>query len=119
MTVSFSFAGQYGPEDLRAQDAGSKLLVVPVSATVYLPGTTTLAVLYTDRTKTVVAANPVANSATRNTAGLDVGGNLLFFADPGRYDVLFGGITYTVSVYPDVADLVALLTAAGAPPLNF
>ena len=70
-----------------------------VLVTVYLKGTTTLATLYTDRTKATEADNPIS------TNGL---GNLAIFADPGDYEAHVdstGAVLY-FSVLPDWEDVV-------------
>lgn len=73
-----------------------------VAVTVYQHGTTTPATLYTDRTKTVQASNPVTTDAS---------GNLVFYAAPGLYDVTAAsGGTVTVAVPVDPADLAAAAT---------
>lgn len=67
------------------------------TVTVYQHGTTTPATLYTDRTKATTATNPVTTDAS---------GNLVFWADPGLYDVTAAsGGTVVVAVVPDPADL--------------
>ena len=90
--MAFTWAGHYGPFTFD-NVAGSPLPSTPVS--VYLVGTTTLASLYTSRTKATAAANPTAT---------DSRGNVSFFADPGDYDLLCNGTTLTVSVPVDPSD---------------
>lgn len=70
-----------------------------VLVTVYLAGTTTLATLYTDRTKATPADNPL----TTNDLG-----NLAIFADPGDYEALVDstGATLEFTVLPDWEDVV-------------
>lgn len=70
-----------------------------VLVTVYLAGTTTLATLYTDRTKATVQDNPLS------TNGL---GNLAIFADPGDYEahVDSTGAVLEFTVLPDWEDVV-------------
>lgn len=100
----------------------------PLKATavdVFLPGTTDPADLFTDREKSGPAANPTATDAR---------GNLVFYAEPGLYDVRCNGVTVRIAVPEDaeepspagahvhveadvanlVADLAAKETPAGA-----
>ena len=91
--MPFTFAGHYGPFTFD-NVAGSPVPSAPVS--VYLVGTTTLASLYTSRSKATAAANPTAT---------DSRGNVSFFADPGDYDVLCNGTTLTVSVPIDPSEI--------------
>lgn len=68
--------------------------------TVYLAGTTTPATLYTNRDKTASLATSVVRS--------DVAGNLAFWADPGLYDLVTGGVTTSsVEVSIDSTDTPA------------
>lgn len=96
--MAFTHAGMY----LQQADGSNSLLLKNTAFTVYNTGTTTLATLYTDRTKGVTAANP---SLT------DANGNLAFYAAPAMYDVACAGTTITVTVNPDPADVP---TSAGA-----
>jgi len=83
MTV---YAGQYGPEtltDTTGRPAPTALVQI------YQPGTFTPATLYGARDRSVpLTANPVPSGMAVNTPGLDIWANLLFFADPGRYDLV-------------------------------
>lgn len=91
--MSFSFAGQYGAEQVITPSG------VPAADTlvnVYQHGTQTPVTLWTDRTKATVAANPVST---------DQYGNLLFYTDPGIYDLVANGATVTIHVDPDAADV--------------
>lgn len=58
----------------------------------YGRGSTTLATLYTSRTKATAAANPFVT---------DSAGNGVFFADPGEYDLSVGSSTIAVTVPVD------------------
>ena len=91
--MGYVYAGQYGPEALIS---AAGLPQAALTVTVYKADGVTLATLYTDRTKTTTAANPVST---------DTNGNLTFFADPGRYvaKAVMGGInrTYDLVLYPD------------------
>ncbi len=72
---------------------------------VYLPQSSVLATLYTDRTKATVRANPTT---------ADNLGNADFFADPGSYEVSVRGQRFGVVVGADGADLDAETTARAA-----
>lgn len=65
---------------------------------VYAVGSSTLASLYTDRTKAAPAVNPAAVGSL---------GNLTIFAEPGVYELDAGFGRVRVVVAPDVADLGA------------
>lgn len=93
--MAFTLASQYGPSE-EFNPAGLLLKSIPFS--VFLPGTTTLAALWTDQTKATPAANPGVTSSLAN---------MTFFADPGRYDVLCNGTTLQVVLYPDPADVAS------------
>lgn len=82
-----------------------------VLVTVYEAGTTTLATLYTDRTKATPADNPL----TTNDLG-----NLAIFADPGDYEALVDstGATLEFTVLPDWEDVVTDDEAAGGLPAH-
>lgn len=90
-----TFAGQYGPEPVF--DSAGKLLK-NASVSVFNTGTTTLATLYTDRTRSTPAANPTTSDAV---------GNLTFFAAPGDYSVVVNEATLTLQVPLDPADAVS------------
>jgi len=83
--VAFVFAG-FSNE---VYENENRALLRNEPVTVYLPGTTTKATLYSSRTKATTVANPFTT---------DEFGNGAFFADPGTYDVLFNGFTTTVTV---------------------
>ncbi len=65
---------------------------------VYLPGTTTLVTLYTDRTKVTEADNPLSTNDL---------GNLALFADPGDYEALVEDtdVRLKLTVLPDWQDV--------------
>lgn len=69
-----TYAGRFGPETLLD---GQAVLLPLREVRIVMAGTSTLATLYTDRTKAVEAANPVLTDAK---------GNLTFFAEPGDYE---------------------------------
>jgi putative transposon-encoded protein len=98
-----TFAGQFN----NGVYVQTSPLTVPTSVAVRLVGTTTLATLYTNRTKPGTAVNnPVDTGVAFGAIGLDTHGNLIFFADPGRYDLFINGAnTTTITVEPDPADL--------------
>lgn len=87
--MPYQFAGFWGPEVF--EDSQRRLLKNH-NFSVYLPGTNTLANLYTDRTKASPAANPTTT---------DSFGNGSFFADPGIYEVETNGHRVTALVEPD------------------
>jgi lysophospholipase L1-like esterase len=98
--VPFAHAGFYldGIETTNGAAAAN----VPVTVKVH--GTATLAVLYTDRTKTATAPNPTTT---------DGNGNLAVYADPGLYDCTANGGTFTILVPADPADY-----GSGTPGAN-
>lgn len=107
--MPFTFAGQYGP------DAVVTLSGAPqpnAEVTVLNADGSTLATVYTDRTKGTTAANPVVS---------DSAGNLRFFANPGQYvlSVTIGAAskTFNIVVPLDPAELGTDLTTidGGAP----
>lgn len=53
---------------------------------VYLHNTTTLAVLYTDSSKTMALNNPMPVGAVTTEGGVDAVGNYTYWVDPGEYD---------------------------------
>lgn len=70
-----TFAGRYD-EPLLKYAGGRLVPATSATVTVYESDGTTVAILYTSRTKAVTASNPVSP---------DGFGNLQFFADPGTY----------------------------------
>lgn len=94
--MTFTFAGQYGPQTI-SNTSGAPLPNVAVN--VYVVGTTTPVTLYTNRTKGTVGPNPVLTDAS---------GNLTFFCAPGDVDIFGNGARLTVPVTPDSADIAAL-----------
>jgi hypothetical protein len=87
--MAFTFAGRWGPEIFL--DAAQNLMRNK-NVSVYNKDTLVLATLYTDRTKGAAAANPF------QTDGF---GNGTFFADPGEYEIEYGGQKYVISVPMD------------------
>jgi hypothetical protein len=66
-----------------------------IPAFVYLPGTQTLATVYTDRTKAHTKSNPLTT---------DTEGNLTILAEPGNYDLNCNGETLGIIIYGDPSD---------------
>lgn len=97
--MSLTYAGTYGPEPILTK-GGSPLPKLAVD--VYEKGTTIAVVLYTNRTKTTVAANPTAT---------DTDGNLTFYAVPGTYDIVGNAARKTVVVYADPTEPSSLAGA--------
>lgn len=100
--MAFTYAGRFA--EVAEKSDGTLLKNGAVS--VYLPGTTTLASLYTDRTKGTPASNPVTTDATS--------GMLAFYADPGLYDLAGPGISLSnIAVTGDASEF-ELANLAGA-----
>lgn len=107
MPAPWRLAGRYDGELL--DSFGNAL--PGTSVAVYLPGTATLAALYTDATKTTAAANPV--TAAGAGSKVDARGNLAFYADPGEYDISVDGGSPVRVLVPLAADEVATLGPDG------
>lgn len=88
--MAYKFAGHWGTQPFLAVTTGRPL--AGTNFTVYESNGTSLANLYTTRTKSVAATNP------RMT---DSYGNGEFYADPGDYFILCNGITIPVTVDAD------------------
>lgn len=107
--MAYTYAGQFGPDAIVTISGAPQ---PAAEVTVYNSDGITAATLYTDRTKATTAANPVVT---------DSAGNLLFYAEPGRY-VLSVAVAVTVrqfniTVSPDPAELSTdLLTVDGGAP---
>lgn len=89
--MAFTFAGHW-------LDSLTNSVGVPLPATavsVFLRGTTTLATLYTSRTKATTVANPTVTDAR---------GNLSLYADPGEYDLLCLGVTLPITMPIDTIE---------------
>lgn len=102
--MPYTYAGRWGPETFWDEDEN---LLTDEAFYVYLRGTTTLATLYTDRTKTTSAVNPDTT---------DENGNGSFFADPGEYDVLCNDVTLEVTVPIDPVEAVQDADLSGYVP---
>lgn len=77
------------------------------SVTIYLAGTATPATVYADEAGTAMT-NPLPTAVAVGTNGVDVGGNVRFSAQPGKYDALLpGGVKVRVDVSADPADIGA------------
>jgi hypothetical protein len=102
--VAHLYAGKYGPQGWRTRSRDP--LRAPV--TVYLPGTSNKAPLYTDYDRQISLDNPVAP---------DPEGNVEFWAAPGEYELKILSKRYTVTIDVDprepvsVADDVLVTTA--------
>lgn len=102
-----TYAGRYD-EPLLKKIGGRLAPATSATVTVYESDGSTVATLYTDRTKTTEADNPVSPDAS---------GNLEFFADPGTYVLSIfedGSIrgTNTVSVGRDPLDTASAVKTA-------
>lgn len=87
--MTTTFAAVYGPTAI-IDDEGNAL--IGASIPVYAHGTTNPVTLYDDFNRSNIVANPVVCSD----------GNLIFFAEPGRYDyVTPDGNTYLAVLYAD------------------
>lgn len=101
--MAYTLAGQYGPDTVVSLTGAPQ---PSAEVTVYNSDGTTLATLYTDRSKNTTAANPVVT---------DTAGNLQFFAAPDRYvlSVTVASVTRTFNVHvlPDPADIEPIVGA--------
>lgn len=95
-----TFAGLYTEEIFDQSGGPARNTLVEVRPA----GSAALAVLYTDRTKAVAAANPAATDAL---------GNLSVYAEPGMYDFTGNGGTFRDAVDPDPADADASALLGG------
>ena len=93
------YAGQYGPEGLEYPDT-AHVIMQPVTVLQGRSGNT-LAVIYADRDKTALAANPVFTDSI---------GNLTFLVEPGLYRLKLGDYEIPVTVADDPAEPSADLT---------
>lgn len=83
------FAGVYGPQAVIDEEGNAYM---GVAIPVYLSGTLTPATIYSNFERDAIVANPVVVAD----------GNLVFYADPGRYDyVLPDNTVCTVVLYAD------------------
>lgn len=69
------------------------------------------ATLYTSRTKATVLAQPLPIGVTPGTAGVDVNGNLLYWAVPGAYIEVVNGVEVTVQIMPDPDEMPGSLNS--------
>lgn len=97
--MSFTKAGQWGPDTLDRAGTGTPL---PNTSVRVLNTDLTLATLYTDDTKATQASNPTTTDSL---------GNLTFFAAPGNYKLVaevngMDQAALDVEVQPDRDDLV-------------
>lgn len=91
--MSYKLAGLWGPQPFLSSTTARPL--VNTAFTVYKRDGTTLATIYTTRTKAVSTANPTSTDAY---------GNGYFFADPGDYVISCNGVTQNVTVLPDSSE---------------
>lgn len=91
--MSWNLAGLYADVVVNPTTGG---VVRSTPVNVYLPGTTTSATLYTASDKITTGTNPKST---------DTFGNLVFFADPGSYDLVLGSTRLAVMVAPHPDDL--------------
>ena len=106
--MTYTFAGQYGPQTLVSVTAGVVSPLPSISVNVYAVGTTTPIQLYTSRTMLTTAANPTMT---------DTNGNLTFFCAPGEVDILGNNQRQTVVVNPDPADVATVAGTTFTGPL--
>lgn len=92
-----SFVNAVCYESMIIHGAGVPLPNHPV--TIYKRGTTDLAKLYTNETKTTEIPNPTTS---------DFRGNLVVFIDPGRYTRRVGGEDFLFTVTQDPSELSAM-----------
>lgn len=88
--------GLYGPEYLQFTDGGPAR---KVGIFVFLPGTKTKAVLFTDKAGQYTGPNPMFT---------DERGEIVFFAETGTYDLFYEAGDYTKSIEITGADVVDL-----------
>ncbi len=104
--MTFTYAGRYNEV---FQVNGRTVTSTSESVAVYEAGTSTLATLYTSRTKAATATNPVEVSS----------GNLAFYAEPGLYDLVYKSQRISgVAVLPDPLESPDTYLAKSARPLN-
>ena len=111
--AAFQYAGAFGPEAILDQTGG---LATGISVEVYEHGTSTPAQLYQPSVSGGIETLPVALSSANygtNPVLTDSLGNLVFWAAPGVYDLVFTiqGVqtSRVVVVRPDPADYPGLL----------
>lgn len=83
--MAYTYAGQWGSEAIIKAGSSGGASILPLTQVYVRNIDLSLADLWTDRTKTVAAANPALT---------DTDGNLTFYADPGPYLVsaVIGGV---------------------------
>ncbi len=88
------FASEWGTESLTDEFGNA---IPGGHLAVYLRGTSTLATLYTDQTKANMAPNP---------ATADARGNLVIYADPGRYTGICAesGVSFNIIIHADPSE---------------
>lgn len=78
--------GQYGPEYFQFDDGGP---AAEVRIFIFLPGTKTKAILYSDRNGLYTAPNPMWT---------DRRGEIVFFAEAGNYDLYYEEENTTIAI---------------------
>ena len=110
-----SYVGVFGPTDLRKWNSTAQQLQAPSEVSVYLPGTSTPAELFTASDGLTDATNnPVTTGVAVGSTGLDVDGNLMFYAAPGHYDYVADGERFPCVVYHNPDDVAAALAASSS-----
>lgn len=84
--------GLYGPEGLQWAGGGN---AAGVQVFVFLPGTTTKAVLYLDDEGEFSLANPVMSDQT---------GRIAFYAEQGAYDLVIGASRFAINISDNIGD---------------
>lgn len=97
----YRFAGYWGPQGI---EDGNRNILRNHPYAVYVPGTLTLATLYTDRTKDTESANPSLS---------DPYGNIEIFSEPGVYELEVNGERVIIQVELDPADSLGLPGPSG------
>lgn len=84
--------GLYGPEGLQWAGGGN---AAGVQVFVFLPGTTTKAVLYLDSEGEFSLANPITS---------DQSGRIAFYAQQGSYDLVINSTRFAINISDNVGD---------------
>lgn len=93
--------GLYGPEGLQWAGGGD---VTGINVFVFLPGTTTKAVLYLDSAGEFSRANPIRS---------DEQGRIAFYAEQGAYDLVINSTRFAINISDNVGDPPPLLRQLG------
>jgi hypothetical protein len=84
--------GLYGPEGLQWAGGGN---AAGVQVFVFLPGTTTKAVLYLDDEAEFSASNPVTS---------DQSGRIAFYAEQGAYDLVINSTRFAINISDNIGE---------------